>query len=449
MLDGHALSLLGEVYVRSPLAMFVWRAAGDRLVLAGMNTAALEGPFRPAADLLGEDSETVFGGGSAPVIHTDLRRCHQEQRPLTRDVEYVFRDGVERRHIHLTYTPIASDLVLACAQDITELWDRANEHEDRARELEQLTEMTGALLEAEDGATARAVFCRAALEMAGADHVYLVEPQDGDLVQTAVARTPGSAPVDLPRVALHTGEVSLAATVFHSHERLFVPDVSLDPRANRHVMAGSLSWSAFFEPVLARSAIIGVLVVGWGFPMPATPKRAERLMPLLARHAGLVIAQADLLERLHREAALDELTELPNRRAADAELERQLSHARRTRQPLSVCVLDINGMKKVNDAEGHDAGDALLVEAAAAWRAALRTEDQIARVGGDEFVIVMPGTDAAAGRTALDRLRAAAPHISAAMGLAEWDHQQTAAQLLAAADSAMYSDKRRMRHAPE
>lgn len=442
MLDARALNLLGEVYVRSPQAMFVWRAVADRLLLVGMNAAALDGPFRPAAALLGADSETIFGSGSSTVIHADLGRCHQEQRPLTRDLDYLFHDGVERRHLHLSYTPIAPDLVLVCAQDITELWDRANEHEDRVRELEQLAEMTRALLEAEDGKTTRALFCQAALEMAGADHVYLLEPEDGELVQTAVARIPGAVTVDLPRVPLHSGEGSLASAVFHSQESIFVPDVSADPRANREITAGSLSWSAFVEPVLARGAIIGVLLVGWCFPMPATPRRTERVMPLLARHAGLAIAQADLLERLHREAGLDELTGLPNRRAADAELDRQLSHARRTGQPLSVCVLDINGLKAVNDAHGHDAGDALLLEAASVWRSALRTEDQVARVGGDEFVIVMPDTDATAGQRALDRLRAAAPHISAAMGLAEWDHRQSAAELLAVADSAMYDDKR-------
>jgi diguanylate cyclase (GGDEF)-like protein len=84
----------------------------------------------------------------------------------------------------------------------------------------------------------------------------------------------------------------------------------------------------------------------------------------------------------------------------------------------------------------------MLTRAASGWRATLRAEEQLARIGGDEFVVILPDTNAAAARRTLDRLTAATPGVSAAVGSAEWDHQQSAVELLAAADAAMYAHKR-------
>ncbi len=97
----------------------------------------------------------------------------------------------------------------------------------------------------------------------------------------------------------------------------------------------------------------------------------------------------DLTRRFEHEALHDSLTGLPNRRALDTNLERTLSRADRTKTPLAVAIIDLDDFKPVNDTWGHPAGDALLREIADRFTASLREEDFLARIGGDEFALVL------------------------------------------------------------
>ena len=97
----------------------------------------------------------------------------------------------------------------------------------------------------------------------------------------------------------------------------------------------------------------------------------------------------DLTKRFEHEALHDSLTGLPNRRALDATLERTLARADRTKTPLAVAILDLDDFKPVNDTWGHPAGDALLREIAARFSASLRGGDFLARIGGDEFALIL------------------------------------------------------------
>lgn len=102
-------------------------------------------------------------------------------------------------------------------------------------------------------------------------------------------------------------------------------------------------------------------------------------------------AKTDLLEKL---ASLDGLTEIPNRRAFDAALERQLNQARRTGSSLSLLLLDVDNFKLYNDHYGHPVGDDCLKQVAAALvKHTHRAEDLVARMGGEEFAVLLPNTD--------------------------------------------------------
>jgi len=102
-------------------------------------------------------------------------------------------------------------------------------------------------------------------------------------------------------------------------------------------------------------------------------------------------ARTDLLEKL---ASVDALTEIPNRRAFDAALERQFNQARRTDSPLSLLILDIDNFKMYNDHYGHPIGDDCLKRVAASLiKHTHRLEDLVARIGGEEFAILLPNTD--------------------------------------------------------
>jgi diguanylate cyclase (GGDEF)-like protein len=122
----------------------------------------------------------------------------------------------------------------------------------------------------------------------------------------------------------------------------------------------------------------------------------------------ILVALKDALDEEQRLARLDSLTRLPNVRQFRERAELELSRARRTGKALSVAIFDVDNLKAVNDGQGHAAGDALLVAVARAWSRALRTTDMVARLGGDEFAVLLPDTDAAAARIAVQKGRGAA-----------------------------------------
>ena len=113
------------------------------------------------------------------------------------------------------------------------------------------------------------------------------------------------------------------------------------------------------------------------------------------------------LEDLARLARTDALTRLPNRRALEEELSRAVARAMRAGTALSALALDVDRFKRVNDEHGHAAGDAVLAAVAARAAAALRAGDLIARVGGEEFAVLLPGADLGRAREAAERIREA------------------------------------------
>jgi diguanylate cyclase (GGDEF)-like protein len=165
--------------------------------------------------------------------------------------------------------------------------------------------------------------------------------------------------------------------------------------------------------------------------------------------AGLYVVAVEAVqavsERLVRDALTDPLTGLPTRRAFGTDLHRGIAGAVRTGRPLSVVVLDLDGLKQVNDTGGHAAGDRRLVALADTLRSVLRDSDGIYRIGGDEFGLLLPDTTAAAAATAMTRLVAAgAPAVS--WGCAEVPLETDDADaVLALADERMYGDRRQRR----
>ena len=162
--------------------------------------------------------------------------------------------------------------------------------------------------------------------------------------------------------------------------------------------------------------------------------------------------QRDLMREL---AERDPLTSLSNRRAGEVVLRRMHAEAQAHRRPMAVVFVDLDRFKVINDAHGHDVGDAVLVEVAARLQAGLRQGDMVARLGGEEFVLLLPDSDATAAEALSERLRAAiaaAPvessagplAITASFGVAVLDPARPVGvkELLKRADEAMYRAKR-------
>jgi diguanylate cyclase (GGDEF)-like protein len=149
--------------------------------------------------------------------------------------------------------------------------------------------------------------------------------------------------------------------------------------------------------------------------------------------------QAETLDEL---AHTDALTGLPNLRAWNAGLRRGLRVAARTGNPICLAVLDLDDFKVINDREGHAGGDRVLKSATAAWLDVLRADDILARVGGDEFAILLADCDADHATALLDRLRLATTlAVSCSVGIAQWDGSESASSLLGRADAALYDAK--------
>jgi diguanylate cyclase (GGDEF)-like protein len=260
--------------------------------------------------------------------------------------------------------------------------------------------------------------------------------------------------------------VALAATLWWRGARLTDAEVHLALVLGAGMVAVLASQSMTAVGVVALGPIIITicLYAGWFLRLPAA--RAHGLFILLLTSAGawlaapggflvfwviLVVTAAALTESqgrladgLRRAATTDPLTGLVNRRAWQAETSRVLSHAARTGEPMTVAILDLDQFKEVNDRSGHEAGDRLLRELTARWIGELRLADLLGRYGGDEFVLCLPGTDAAGTAEILARLDASHP-FRWSVGTATAVDGDTVSTMLARADAALYEHKRRSR----
>ena len=163
---------------------------------------------------------------------------------------------------------------------------------------------------------------------------------------------------------------------------------------------------------------------------------------------AIYAAARDITERkrlehhLQAQATKDKLTGLPNRRAWEERITVEARRAARSGEPLLVAMMDLDGLKAVNDVQGHAAGDRLLRAAAAGWREALRKSDFIARLGGDEFGLLLPNCDELEAEVVIDRMREAMPRGHRfSVGIARWDEEEPFPSVLERADRSLYEDK--------
>ncbi len=187
---------------------------------------------------------------------------------------------------------------------------------------------------------------------------------------------------------------------------------------------------------------------------PAFSSDARELAGSLAGQAVIALENARLHAIVEQQALLDGLTGLANRRRSDEMLHLELSRAARLRAPLAFVLLDLDRFKSINDQFGHPAGDAVLSEVAALLAETVREIDVASRWGGEEFALILPGTDLEGGLQLAERLRAALGArpvrvaaeteilVTASFGVAAFPDHETEQGLFAAADAALFEAKR-------
>ncbi len=273
---------VGRLFSAFAEPLFAWRAIGDGdFVLVAYNDAAARVPQANVAALLGQSAREVYGE-VLPEVVDDLR-ASAKAGALARELDYVYRTSGAQRRLLVSYTLVAPDIVVVGTRDITDLWHTAEANRRRVRELEELIAFTLDLLESDGQQEARNAFCRIALDICDADAVYLLEPLDDELRQTAVARGP-DMPIHEPLVVPLTPDVaSYTVRAFRSGDFMFIADALDDPRVSRLMSTRFKLRSGFVMPVRSGADVLGVLNVGWRERRADPPESQLTLMRLLRR----------------------------------------------------------------------------------------------------------------------------------------------------------------------
>lgn len=209
-----------------------------------------------------------------------------------------------------------------------------------------------------------------------------------------------------------------------------------------------VSKSVICIPLSPSNTPFGVMMVF--SPREDVTDKELNFLTLFANQVETAITIANLFENLKKEAVTDSLTELYNRRYFNQALQKEAERAQRLHQPFSLISLDLDYLKKINDTYGHFFGDLAIRTIADILKRNARSIDVPARLGGEEFSVLLPGVDSSGAMIAAERIRAAIEaqeldtigHITASVGVGTFpEHSIKLDELLDMTDQAMYKSK--------
>ncbi len=431
------------------LPVLVCDAVG-RLVLAN---PAVRDLLEPAgereADEVGQRSCWVAEEGLRvpPSLATVLERALETREPASESLSSPLggRRGLSQVSARVLWSPCGE--LLGAMVTVTPA-DCESAGEDRLRtyaaDMELLGEVSGVLAELQDPDEAASVICTVATGATGAIAVLLWELAGDELV-TCCSEGAVRSEI-LPEIVngVRNGARRAVSEAHSVVERLGDLHSSQGSPANNG--AWNAPGTAWHEPLRTNGPPTGALTIVWAGELDDVD-RPGLLIRSLADHAATALERAGLLRRLKEAAHTDPLTGLPNRRVWEEGFARELARARRETRPLTLALIDIDHFKAYNDCYGHPEGDRLLQLAARAWSAQLRATDLLARIGGEEFAVLLPGCPTDSARLVADRLRVAMPDgETCSLGTVTWDGLATAEELYATVDAALYAAKRNGRN---
>lgn len=435
--------------------------------MLGWSPGELEG--RPLTELVAPEP----GENEPRGLRRFLRRRDCPDARAASQLEGLHRDG-HRVPVEVSFTEVAAGgrvFYAGFVQDVGERMRNEAEVQRSRRQLQILTDVTRAALDADRLQLALDRIVIFVQETFGLAAVHLVRLEDGleDYVLAASASANLDAPVGASYELRRGGVVGRA---LRKGQAQLVLDTHSDPD---YVSLHPEVRSELVVPIRYHGRLLGALNLESDGPTVFTAENCAIFGTIAEQVAGavhhasvqrrLTEAQAALQEshralrranlRLARLSRTDDLTQLHNRRSFDEALQREWRRAVRSSRPLSLLILDLDRFKDLNDAAGHQAGDATLRAVAAtvlSW--ARRAGEVAARYGGDELAVILPSTDEAAARALAERLRAAVQElgaihpatggtVTASLGVATArpDGAGDPEALLRAADQALYRAK--------
>ncbi|DAA83157.1 MAG TPA: hypothetical protein DCS44_06515 [Cyanobacteria bacterium UBA10660] len=230
-----------------------------------------------------------------------------------------------------------------------------------------------------------------------------------------------------------------------------LPD--LDAETVKKVISNQPVKSVIIIPLITQNKEFG-----WFCVFSAREELAGTEMDFLglfAKQIEMAITIADLFQAVRDQAVTDALTGLYNRRYFEEALEKEVQRAKRQQQPFSIIGIDLDFLKKINDTHGHFYGDLAIKTIADVLKANARSVDVPARIGGEEFDVLLPGISSDGAMIAAERIRSAIEkteidtigHITGSLGVATYfEHTDNVEELLELTDQAMYTSKREGRN---
>ncbi len=292
--------------------------------------------------------------------------------------------------------------------------------------------------------------CREADFALGGDivGVYLGDAESGGVAVAGHGAPPGWEGQVMPPGAGVAGQTLVTGRTAITND--YQSDI-----AASHIDQLAAVRTAVSVPVRWDDKLRGALSVGF-HQLRRIAREDVLLLEAIADLAASACQNAAAYEKATAAASTDSLTGVLNHGAMQVHATREIERARRSGESLSLIVLDLDDFKALNDTYGHHAGDRFLRRAAAALDLASRPYDALARYGGDEFVLVLPGADSGQALLVAERLRASVRattrelglsiEVDASVGAAEWCEPLTSGELFDRADRALLLAKRRGKH---
>lgn len=430
-----------------PIPAFI-KDAGGRYVAINDRAAAFFG--FPKAGLIGRTDLEIFPFETAETLRADDRQVLQSGQAISKEISMTHRDAehfllVNKRAVTIQ----GAAYVIGASVNITErkLMERRLDDE---RFILRMIARGDALTEILDTICVRVE----RYLHGGLASVLLL---DDDRLHLRHGAAPGLPPaysqaIDGIEIGPLAGSCGTAAFV---RRPVFVEDIIVDTRwdAWRDLAARHDLRACWSSPILAADhQTLGTFAIYYRTPRRPSAYELE-LLDSITSLAAIAIERARSTEQLHRMATMDQLTGIPNRRHFLTLGRREVERGHRSGLPLTLCMIDVDKFKAVNDTHGHAVGDTVLRQTAALLARSIRTVDICGRLGGEEFVALLPEADLAVAAQVAERLREDIAQarvvlaeqrevgVTISVGICQLREAETLEQLMMRADQALYAAK--------